>query len=114
MENTNMVKEFERNDFDAGNPTSRFYSVEFAVDGLHYLYQFKIWNMAQSSMSFLVKEGSSLLQNLKVGDTISMKYYSNNSINATEWLPTEICNITREEQGKFKGHYFVSLSIRNN
>ncbi|MFH1489149.1 MAG: hypothetical protein ABII06_09605 [Pseudomonadota bacterium] len=114
MKNSSMVKEFEKNDFDSGNPSSRFYSVEFAVEGLHYLYQFKIWSMAESSMSFLVKEGSRLLRNLKVGDTISMKYYSSNSINPTECLPTEIRNITKEEKGKFKGHYLVNLAIRNN
>ena len=114
MNNSSAAKEPGRNDFGTENQAHRFHSVEFAVEGLHYLYQFKIWNLAESSMSFLVKEGSTLLQNLKVGDTISMRYYSDNSPNPTESLPTEIRNITKEENGKFKGHYFVSLAITNN
>ena len=113
MKNVRMVKEVGETEFESGNPPSCFYCVEFAVEGLNYLHQFKIWNLAESPMSFLVKDGSRLLQNLKIGDTISMKYYSNNSNQSTRCLPTEIRNITKKEKGKFRGHYCVSLAITN-
>ena len=92
----------------------RFYSVEFSLEGHHYLHQFKIWNKAESSMSFLVKEDSKILNNLKAGDIITMKYYSINSRHPAKRLDTQIRDITKEDQGRFRGHYFVNFAIKDN
>ncbi len=90
---------------------NQYYSVEFSIDGVDLPYQFKIWNMASKSMCVLVKEGSDILSHLRVGEKINMKYYSDSSVVPTEYRETAIRHITKDENGKFKGHYLVGLEI---
>ena len=92
-------------------PLSEYYSVELALKGLHYLHQFRIWSIHNGSMCVLIKESSEVLGSLRVGDVMRMKYYTMDSLCPTRDLPTEIKHITKEDQGKFKGHYLVGLSI---
>ncbi len=89
----------------------KYSSVEFLVKGLFAHYQFKIWCMGSSPMCFFVKENSDILSRLKVGDTLNMKYYSNDSAYPPESLTTQIRDITRKEQGQFRGHCLVGLQI---
>ncbi|MBW1739941.1 MAG: PilZ domain-containing protein [Deltaproteobacteria bacterium] len=88
-----------------------YYSVEFSINGLEAPYQFKIRNIASTSMCVLVKEGSDILPRLKVGDTLNVKYYSADSLHPPEYLETAIRHITKNDQGRFKGHYLVGLEI---
>jgi hypothetical protein len=87
-------------------------SVEFAVDGADYLRQFRLWNMEPEVMCVLIKETSEVVECLKVGDTMKMKYYSEDALCPPQYLETEIRRITKEDQGRFRGHYVVGLSIR--
>jgi hypothetical protein len=89
----------------------QFYSVEFCLDGLGMAYQFKIWNVASRSMCVLVKEDSEILSRLKVGEILNMKYYAHNRTSPTTCLETAIRHITRDDHGRFKGHYLVGLEI---
>ena len=89
----------------------RYYSVEFSLSGVEFQYQFKIWNISDQGICVVVKEGSEILNHLKVGDVLEMKYYSTDTQGSTEELRTEIRHITKDEQGRFKGHYLVGLSI---
>ena len=89
----------------------QYHSVEFTLNGLEMAYQFKIWNMASRSMCVLVKEDSDLLRCLKVGETLNMKFYSENAPSPTEYFETAIRHITKDDQGRFKGHYLVGLEI---
>jgi len=59
-----------------GVGTDDYYSAEFVVDDLKVSYQFKIWEKAPKAVSVLVKGNLDLLQLLKVGDTLNVKYYS--------------------------------------
>jgi hypothetical protein len=92
-------------------PMNQFYSVEFSIRGLDVLYQFRIWDIFSSCMCILVKEYSDILPRLKVGDTWNMKYYSTGSVYRPECLKTVIRHITKNDQGRFKGHYLVGLEI---
>ena len=94
-------------------PASQYYSVEFSINGLTMSYQFKIWNMASQSMCVLVREDSEVLPRIKVGDILDMRYYTGSATSPCEDLKTEIRHITKDENGRFKGHYLVGLSILN-
>lgn len=96
------------------NRVDQYYSVEFAIEGLESAYQFKIWNKSSTHMSILVKENSDVLPQLKVGDTLNMRYYSDNLIHPSECLETAIRRITRNDQGRLKGHYLVGLELLEN
>jgi hypothetical protein len=89
----------------------RYYSVQFAALGMPSFYQFKLWNISPSGLSIIVKENSVVLRHIKVGDTIEMTYYLTDSQGAHENLKTQIKHITRNVDGRFKGHYLVGLSI---
>ena len=92
----------------------KFYSVEFSLKGIDFVYQFKLWNMSSKGMCVLIKEDSVVLEHLKAGDIVDMKYYSSDSLSPTEHLQTEIRHITKDDEGRFKGHFLVGLSILGN
>lgn len=88
----------------------KFYSVEFMVNGLPYLFQFKIWNTPSKQMFIIMKESSDILNRLKEGESFNMKYYSSVSEYPLE-LKTKLNYITKEKDGRFKNHYLVGLKI---
>jgi len=90
---------------------SRYYSVQFTTQGLDSFYQFKLWNISPKGMCILVKEHSEVLNHLKVGDTLDMTYYLTDSKGAFENLKTQIKHITKNEDGRFRGHYLIGLAI---
>jgi hypothetical protein len=85
--------------------------VEFSVEGLAHLYQFKIWNISPLGIGVLVMHGSEVLKHLKVGDILNMKYYRQQPSEQPEQLKTEIKHITEDAQGRFRGNCLVGLSI---
>ena len=88
----------------------QYSSVELSISNLNYLYQFKIRETSQTGMGILVREDSVILKHLKVGDILNMKYYPLELSEQPEYLKTEIKHITKDDQGRFKGHYLVGLS----
>ncbi len=89
----------------------KYYSVEFSLSDLEFIYQFKIWDMSTNGMCLLVKEDSKVLNHVKVGDVLDMKYYPTEVLSPIKSLKTEVKHITKDEQGRFKGHFMVGLSI---
>ena len=92
----------------------KFYSVEFSILGTGSLYQFKIRDVSFQGMCILVKDDSAVLKHIHVGERLNMKYYSDDPGSDAEMLRTEIRHITKEEEGVYKGHYLVGLSILEN
>ena len=97
-----------------GVGTDDYYSAEFVLDGHEVSYQFKIWEKAPKAVSVLVKENSHILQQLKVGDMLNVKYYSITSAYPSESQRTAVRHITWNDQGRLKGHYLVGLEIIEN
>ncbi|MBL7175931.1 MAG: hypothetical protein ISS66_08925 [Desulfobacteraceae bacterium] len=73
-------------------------------------YQFKIWYMGPESMCLLVKEHSKIIESIKVGDVLNMKYYSADALNCTKDIETEIRQIMKDDNGRFKGHFLIGLA----
>ena len=91
-----------------------YHSVEVPMDELPLAYQFKLWRSNHNSMFLLVKENSDILQQLKVGNILAMKYYGSNALARSEIKKTQINNIINEQQGRFRGHHRVELTIIDN
>jgi hypothetical protein len=91
-----------------------YQSVEFNVEGFNYPYQFKVRKEPRGSMHVLVSENSEILKGLKVGSRLNLKYYTNDFENTTMYHMTEIRDIDRIYEGRFRGHYAVGLSIVGN
>lgn len=89
----------------------KYHSVEFKVQEQGNLYQFKIWNISAKGMCLLVRDDSEVLSDLEVGRILDMKYYTTDFSQPAEALKTEIKHITKEEEGRFKGHVLVGLFV---
>jgi len=105
-----MTENFIEKRSESRSIIDRYHSVEFSIRHSAYAYQFKIWDMSPKGICVLVKEDSDLLNHLKVGDILSLKYYSTDSSKPTEYLKTEIRHITKDDTGRFKEVYSVGLS----
>lgn len=111
MEKSAVTTQFEDRNPQSENRTEDFHSVELSLRALPIAYQFRILHMDSDPMCFLVKNNSDILDQLKVGDMLDMKYYSSNSAIPCRSLATQISDITRKEQGRFKGHCLVGIEI---
>jgi len=111
MKEENTVMEAAEKRSESRTEKDQYYSVEFSIKGVEFSYQFKIWNVSSKGMCVLVKEDSDILNHLKVGDIINMKYYQDNSVRPTEYLKTEIRHITKDDSGRFRDNYLVGLAI---
>lgn len=92
----------------------KYHSVEFKETESGHLYQFKIWNMSSKGMCLVVREDSAILNDLEVGKVLNMKYHTTDFSLPPEELKTEIKHITKEDQGRYKGHHLVGLLILEN
>jgi hypothetical protein len=106
-----MTTQLEDRDPQFEKKAGAFHSVELSLRTLPSAYQFKILRTGSDPMCFLVKDNSDILNQIKVGDTLDMKYYSGDSAIPSKSLETEISDITRKEQGRFKGHCLVGIEI---
>jgi hypothetical protein len=88
-----------------------YYSVEFPLNATQPVYQFKLRQSAQNSFFLLVKNGSDIVSQLKVGNIMPMKYYSDDTMHTIEFRNTQIMEIVKETHGRFRGHYRIELGI---
>ncbi len=96
---------------DSRNTLGKYYSVELLLNELDVAYQFKLWDLSVNGMCVLVKEDSNVIKHVNVGDILDLKYHPAEEVNSVELLKTEVKHITKDDQGRFKGHYMVGLSI---
>jgi len=96
---------------DARKVIDKYYSLEFSVEELAPVFQFKIWNISEKGMCILVREDSMIIEHIKVGQRFKMKYYPTDLLGPAEILETEVRHITKDEKGRFKGHYLLGLMI---
>ena len=106
---TSTVRKFKKSMEPGG-----FYSVEFAVDEPHPLYQFKIWRSESSPMFVVIKENSAVLPKLKAGNVLNMTYYSSNAQCPKKQIETRIGHIVIKREGRFEGHCTIDLLPVNN
>jgi hypothetical protein len=84
-------------------------SVEFSVDDIGVPYRFRIWHIHPHSNAILIRTDSNILSHLQVGARLKMKYYSPGEAFPDGVRETTIKEISREEEGRFKGHCLVDL-----
>ncbi len=68
-------------------------------------------NPNKTAFFLLVKDGSDLISQLKVGLIVPMKYYSENAMRTIEVRNTQIMEIVNETCGRFIGHFRIELDI---
>lgn len=88
-----------------------YFSVEFPLKATQPIYQFKLRQSAQNTFFLLVKNGSDIVSQLKVGHILPMKYYCEDTAHTSDVLNTQIVEIIKETNGRFRGHYRIELDI---
>jgi hypothetical protein len=106
-----MTNNYMNNLTESVGGADRYYSVEFPVKGFDFQYQFKIRRAGPRSMCILVREDSNILKRLKIGNTLTMRYRAIDGACPSESFETAITDITKNREGRFKGHYLVGLEI---
>ena len=106
-----MTDHFEEKRSEPRRIIDQYHSVEFSISECAFIYQFKIWDISTKGLCVLVREDSDLLNHLNVREVMELKYYSTDALRPIEYLKTEIKHITKSDEGRFKGLYFVGLSI---
>ncbi len=109
-----MTANVEEKRSEPRTESEKYHSVEFKETESGHLYQFKIWNMSSKGMCLVIREDSAILNDLEVGKVLNMKYHTTDFSLPPEELKTEIKHITKEDQGRYKGHHLVGLLILEN
>ena len=91
-------------------PSKRFHSVEMKIGSLP-IYLFKLKDISSNGACFLVKEDSSILRHLKVGQILNMRFHANDVMEPSELFRSEIKYIQNNLEGHFKGHYSVGIML---
>ncbi len=107
----NNLTESGRKLSESGRKADPYYSVEFSIKDFDVQYQFKIRRIGSRSMCILVKEDSKILRQLKVGNIFTMKYRPMDAACPSDYFDTAITDMTKNKEGRFKGHYLVGLKI---
>ena len=94
-------------------PNDQYSSVEFSSK-TEPNHLFKIRDMSPTGLCILVKEGSAVLNHLRVGDIMEMKCYQPRKAKSPELIKTKIKHITKKDLGRYKGNYLVGLSVIEN
>jgi hypothetical protein len=86
-----------------------YYSVQFSLNDMGPIYLFKLRNISLSEPCILVKEDSSVFEQLEVGDILDMKFNPMELSVPNKLLKTKI--ISKNSHNLFTGHSLVGLSI---
>ena len=78
------------------------------------IYKFKLHPHSNLNGAYvLIKDNSKILKHLNSGEKVDMFYFPKETDAPDEHFKTQILNITKKEQGPFKGHFKVALSIED-
>jgi hypothetical protein len=86
-----------------------YYSVEFQIKGTGPIYHFKLRDESGTGLSILIKQDSGAFSGLKVDDVLDMNYYTDKA-RLAKTLRTKIVHITRQDSGRFAGHFIIGLA----
>jgi hypothetical protein len=89
----------------------KYLSVEFITSDFIPAHLFIIYNVAPTGIGIIAKEGSAALKSLKAGRIMEAKFTLSEVRGEFENCKVEIRHITKDDRGRFKGHYLIGLSI---
>ena len=85
-------------------------SVELKLSNLP-IYVFKVKDTSPSGICFLVKVDSDILNHIRQGQILNLKYHTEATAKTSEALTSEIKHITKMDKGPYKDHQLVGLMI---
>ena len=86
-------------------------SVEFIPGDKKITYHFKLKDFSSKGFGIIVRKDSKVLEYIKTGDILDMKYHPSEAVANPVPHRTKIQHITEPEPGKHIDHMIVGLSI---
>jgi len=112
MEINHDINNLDKYGFDAKTILNEYYSVQFFIDGKGPSYLFRLRNNPSSNPYILVKQDSSVFNDLKVGDILDMEYNQPESSGNGKLFKTLITS--KIPHDRYTGHSIVELCIVDN
>ncbi len=76
------------------------------------VYEVKMKDLSPKGVSIFVKEDSLLMNHLKTGRTIRIRYFLESRDRPSKMFEATIKHITMVKEGQFKGHYSVGYEFQ--
>jgi hypothetical protein len=112
MEEKTATQNFAENKDASRSILGKYYSVQFSLSKMDPVYLFKLRDFPLNGPCILVKQDSSVFEQLNVGDILNMEYNPTESSGPTKLLKTHITS--KNCYDRFKGHSLVELTIIDN
>jgi hypothetical protein len=87
------------------------YSVEINLGRPIPVYQLKLRDISGHGSCILVKEDSSILKHLMVGQNLKMKYWTDSRAETRGYFRAQVIHISKPKEEQFKNHYSIGLLI---
>ena len=89
---------------------NRYHSVQIKKPEFELAYHFRIRNISAKGMCILVRQDSKIMEYLHIGDILDMQFYPLKQSDPIENSKVEIKHISKDDDGRFRGHYLVGLN----
>ena len=109
MIGSESVNDLARCRTEAKSLLEEYYSVQFFLNDKGPTYLFKLRNFSANGPCILVKQDSSVFNELKVGDILDMEYNQPESLGNGTLFKTRIA--AKNSHDRYAGHSIVELSI---
>jgi hypothetical protein len=109
MEREHNANDLEACRLEAKTILNESYSVQFFLDGTGPSYLFRLRNNTSNKPYILVKQDSSVFNELKVGDILDMEYNQPEASGDSKLLKTLISS--KIPHDRYVGHSIIELSI---
>lgn len=86
------------------------YSAIVRISGVP-IYQLKLKDISRSGTCLIAKEDSAILEYLEIGQALEIRYHYRNGPRSGVHYMCEIRHVTKAEQGRYKGHFFIGTRI---
>lgn len=106
-----VLQNLDNKDMELSSVLKNYCSVEFSIRELSCAYQFKLWDEESDSVHIVIKEDSDIMNWIKVGNSLESKFYPKGYPSSVNNLMTRISHIEKANEGRFKGHYIVGISV---
>lgn len=75
------------------------------------VYHVELKDISKNGTCFLVKDDSTILRHLKVGEQVDIQFHNQDGIGITALHRSKIIHITGTNRGRYKGHRLVGVQI---
>ncbi len=87
----------------------KYHSVQISNKEFEFAYHFRIRNISAKGMCILVRQDSKIMEHLHAGDVLDIQLYPVKESDPVEYSKAEIKHISKDDMGKFGGHFLVGL-----